>query len=198
MNSIFVIGEDALSCALGEKLVIDAMHWKISQCPIDCRGVTKLKKALPRYLKLARRFPVLCLADTDRKCPVELLETWLPQQRPADFALRLAVPESESWVLADKDAFAEFLKINATHIPVHPDDIADPKRIVVGLARKSRHRHIRQEMVSTRDPEKPGSGYNLHLCSFIRDHWRPFIAAENSPSLSRAVRKLSAIEAGDS
>jgi len=193
MSSIFVIGEDTLSCALGERLAIDTMHWEVLQHAINCRGVTNLKKALPRYMRLAHRFPVLCLADTDGKCPVKLLRAWLPKQQPENFILRLAVTESESWILADRDALAEFLKINVSHIPICSDDIPDPKRSMVSLARRSRHRHIRQEMVSSHDPEKPGSGYNQHLCSFVRNHWRPFIAAEQSPSLSKAIRKLSAM-----
>ncbi|WP_148304856.1 hypothetical protein [Castellaniella defragrans] len=196
MNTIFVIGEDALSCEIGKRLVVDVMQWEISQCPIDCGGVTKLRKALPRYLNLARQYPILCVADTDRKCPKELLKAWFPESPPTNFILRLAVTESESWVLADSRAFATFLNISTTHIPASPDEITDPKRTVVNLARKSRHRQIRYEMVSSRDPEKPGSGYNQHLCTFVRDYWQPLIAAEHSPSLARAVHQLSAFSKG--
>ncbi len=58
------------------------------------------------------------------------------------------------------------------------------------LAGKARHRPIRQEMVSLLDQNKPGVGYNMHLCAFAAQHWSPLRAAERSPSLARALRRL--------
>ena len=49
MKQILVVGEDALCCALGLKLVAIAMPgWTVSSAPINTRGVTKLLAALPR------------------------------------------------------------------------------------------------------------------------------------------------------
>lgn len=102
----------------------------------------------------------------------------------------MAVTESEKWLLADRDAFADALAVPIASLPWAPDEEIDPKRVVLNLARKSRRRVIREEVVSPHDPNKRGTGYNLHLCAFVRSHWDAGRAAANSPSLERAVRRL--------
>ena len=43
MTQILVVGEDALCCALGERLVAACLPgWKLAQTSIDTKGVTKL------------------------------------------------------------------------------------------------------------------------------------------------------------
>jgi len=37
---------------------------------------------------------------------------------------------------------------------------------------------------------KVGPDYNGRLCEFVRNHWRAEIAAQNSPSLARALKRL--------
>lgn len=189
---VLVVGEDALCCALGERLVATCLpRWALSQPSIDTRGVTRLEKAVPRYVEQATHVqPVLCIADTDRRCAVDMLDDWLAGGGHPRFLLRLAVTESESWVLADRDAFATALSVSIKNVPRTPDAEIDPKRLLLTLARKSRQRPIREEVVSPLDPSKPGTGYNLHLCAFVRSRWDANRAAMNSPSLERAVRRL--------
>lgn len=195
MAVMYVIGEDAICCALGERLVADILRWKLPLPAINTHGVTKLIAALPRYVGLARQHPVLCIADTDGKCAVDLKNSWLPAHAPEEFILRLAVTEAESWLLADRVAAAEFLGVPVVKIPMHPDSLVDAKREVLNLARKSRKRLIKQEMISSFEPSKPGTGYNQHLRDYAAHHWNATRAAEQSPSLARAVRKLRAIAA---
>src|SRR5690606_24924027 len=107
----YVIGEDGLCCSLGERLVLDVMHWNLPIPPTDTRGVTKLVSQLDRYLGLARRSHVLCVADSDGKCAVDLLNKWLPSAPPPRFNLRLAVSEAESWLMADRTSFAKFFEV---------------------------------------------------------------------------------------
>lgn len=196
MRRVLVVGEDALCCALGERLVSTCLQgWQLAQTPIDTKGVTKLAAALPRYLEQARHVqPVLCIADTDGRCVAELLSQWLP--RPdARLVLRLAVREAESWVLADREGFAETLAVPLNKLPQAPDEESDPKRLILTLVRRSKKRLLRQEMVSPDDPSKPGSGYNLHLCAFVHQHWNARHAAQRSPSLARALRRLETLGA---
>src|SRR5690348_4575985 len=194
MAQMFVIGEDALCCALGTKLVTDVLRWRLAQPAVDTKGVTQLKKNISRYIGLTHLHPVLCVADTDGGCALRLRKEWLPRHAPNTFFLRLAVTESESWLLADAAGFAQFMDIAPNRIPSDPDDLPDPKRTVLTLARRSRRREIRQEIISSRDPSKPGSGYNLHLGNFVANHWRPNVAANASRSLARAIQRLREIE----
>lgn len=195
MTRIRLVGEDALCCALGVRLVAEALPgWSLAGDPINALGITKLVPNLHRYRQQAQHVqPVLCIADTDHRCPVELLREWSLSTVPESFVFRLAVSEAESWVLADRHATAEFFGVALKHVPEAPERVPDAKRIVLRLASLSRNRSIRQEMVSPTDLHKPGSGYNLHLCRLVAGPWQAARAAANSESLGRALRRLQAL-----
>lgn len=195
MSRIVVVGEDDLCCALGEKLVTAALPgWVLAQAPINTRGITKLLPRIPDYIQQARHVqPVLCIADTDRECALRCLENWLPKKNHANFIFRLAVTESESWILADKSAFAQFLSVAQNIMPPRPDELSDAKRALLQLAKRSKKRELREELISQFDDSKPGSGYNTHLRRFVLQHWSAERAALHSPSLNRALPKLQSL-----
>lgn len=192
-----MVGEDGLCCALGERLVAAALPgWQVAGEPIDTRGVTKLVAALPRYAQQARHVQaMLCIADTDGRCALQLREQWQPRDAPRAFLLRLAVTEAESWVLADREASADFFRVALKNVPTRPEEEPDAKRTVLRLARLSKVRTLREEMVSPTDINKPGSGYNLHLRRLVTGAWQPSHAARCSDSLRRALQRLAGLAA---
>lgn len=193
MREILVVGEDELCGALGARLVEYALPgWRLPLEPIVSGGVTKLRAALPRYRdQLAAHQPVLCIADTDGTCANEMLQAWLPRGPVQNFLLRLAVNEAEVWVMADRAGFAKIFGVSVATLSRDPERLADPKRELLALAGRSKVRTIREEVFRADDRSKPGSGYNLHLCRFVRSRWDPASAMENSDSLRRAVDALS-------
>lgn len=193
MKSMYVVGEDRISCNLGERLVVDILGWSVPIPAIDKGGITKLVSSLPRYAELARNSPVLCVADTDGRCAVELVRLWRPSGAPAGLLLRLAVTEAESWLLADASGIASYLDVPEQKIPANPDMTVDPKLEVLKLAKRSRRREIRHELVSPSNPQRPGVGYNLHLGEFAARHWDPLRARARSPSLARTIDRLRAV-----
>ncbi len=195
MKRILVVGEDALCCALGERLVAAGLPgWQLARPSIDTKGVTKLLPALLRYAEQARHVqPVLCVADTDGQCAVTLRSAWLQSAGHARFVLRLAHTEAESWLLADREGFSHALAVPLNKLPQHPDDEVDPKRLVLSLLRRSKERLLRTEVISGTDPSKPGTGYNLHLGAFVRTHWNAQRGAQCSPSLARALKRVQAL-----
>lgn len=191
MRQILVVGEDPLTCALGEQLVTELLpSWIMPLAAINKKGVTKLIPEFPRFIEQAKFQPVLCIADTDGKCVKELLAKWLPKALPHNFCLRLAVAEAESWLIADRKSIAEYFGILEKHISKAPDEEVDPKRHLLNLARKSKNRDLRLEMVSQTDHSKQGTGYNPRLRDFVKKHWSAQRAAENSPSLARALLRI--------
>lgn len=192
MNRVLVVGEDALCCVFGERLVAASMPgWSLAAAPIDKRGITQLVPDLPRFINQARHVqPVLCVADTDGRCAVQLRQDWLPAHLPQGFHLRLAVTEAESWVLADRQNFARHFDVPLNKVPQRTDTIDDPKRLVLSLLSRSRVGRFREEMVSLRQTHRPGPGYNLHLCDFVRNHWDHRLARSSSDSVDRALRRL--------
>ena len=197
MTRIRIVGEDALCCALGERLVAEILpHWGAAGAPIDTRGITKLVPALPRYLEQARHVqPVLCIADSDGACARSLLARWLPDAVPPSFVFRLAVAEAESWLLADRTGFADGLQVPLSKLPHTADDVSDAKQLLLHLVARSRKRLYRDEIVSRSDPAKRGVGYNVHLCAFVRTRWSAMRARLHAPSLARAVARLQALDA---
>lgn len=196
MSRILVIGEDALTCALGERLVAEVLpKWSLAKASINTRGITKLIPALPRYFQQAQYIqPVLCIADTDGKCPVELIAQWLPKGLPQKFLLRLAVTEAESWLLSDSQGAAGFFNLPVANMPREPDTLLDAKLEVLRLARMSRSRSVRQEVVSSLDANRPGAGYNTHLCRFVFEHWQAKRARTKSVSLDKAMARLADLD----
>jgi hypothetical protein len=181
-----------LSCALGEKIVGATLpNWGLARDSINTNGITALVRSLPRYAQLARNlYPVLCVADTDGHCPVKLLSKWLPDGATKDLSVRLAVTEAESWLLADP-AIADFLQVPQNRLPRQPDSVRDPKSAVIQLAKRSKNRMLRTEMVA-QGRDGPGAGYSLHLRQFASTGWNPLRAASGSPSLHRSIATIKA------
>jgi hypothetical protein len=196
MNSLVLVGEDELCCALGERLIEQTLPgWTLAVKPIPTRGVTRLKSSLHRYVQQAMHmWPVLCIADTDGACPVSLIQEWLPHAVPQRFLLRLAVTESEAWVMADRSAFANALGVSVASVPRDPEALSDAKREVLRLAARSSKRRVKEDMLSVQDINKPGTGYNKYLCAFVRQEWRAAVAREESQSLNRAILALQQLQ----
>ena len=79
---------------------------------------------------------MLVLVDLDRPepCPADLIESILPAPRASKLLFRVAVMEVESWVMADRVAFARFLSVPLHRIPDEPDTILQPKEAIVSIA----------------------------------------------------------------
>ena len=60
MCRIFLVGEDKLCLALGQRLIAHCLpQWELAPPPSDAGGVTKLQKRLPKYIDFSRWQPVL-------------------------------------------------------------------------------------------------------------------------------------------
>lgn len=163
------------------------------------QGNGYLKRMMPAFANAARGAAHLIMADLDnRPCVPDLIEDWFAcdlddysVRRPPNLIFRIAVRESESWVMADREAFAKFLGV-ATHlVPARPDEISDPKRLLIELARKSRKRDLRNDLVPRPgDLRSIGPDYNGRLAEFLNGDWRAKQAAFTSPSFQRMFSAL--------
>ena len=140
--------------------------------------------------------PILLLTDLDQHpCPSGLIDDWLDFDRHPNLIFRVAVREVESWVLADREGFSGFFNISVANVPLQPDQIPDPKQVLVNLARSSRIRVLRDAVVPRRGSTAiQGPDYNACLGEFVRNHWNRNAAAESSPSLNRAWERLMSFE----
>ena len=167
--------------------------------PCNClghKGFGYLKKNIGQFNKSAKGIPILVLADLDRgECAPLLIADWLKHPKHNNLIFRVAVREIESWLLADRDSIAKFLGIRVIDIPLNPDEIIDPKAVVINLAAKSRKRNVRRAIVPARkSTAKIGPDYNGILSLFVQNDWSVNDAIKHSPSLSRAYEAIKAFE----
>ena len=156
------------------------------------RGKTRLDRSVKGYNNAARFAPWLVLRDLDQDAPCApvLREALLPAPS-RHMVYRVAVRAAEAWLMADSEALGRFLGVTERAIPFAPDELRDPKNSLVDLARRSRFTAIRSDMVpSVGMRSRVGPGYPSRIAEFATHHWRPLIAGERSPSLSRCLARL--------
>lgn len=154
-------------------------------------GYGYLKKTVPAWNRAAVRTPFLILTDLDEvQCPSKLISDWLNEPVHSNLLVRIAVREVESWLLADSGGLAAYLRVSTTLIPEHPDELADPKAVLVSIARKSRSRDIKSRILpKDNSTAKQGPDYNSCLSAFVTERWDIESAIKRSPSLKRAVAR---------
>jgi hypothetical protein len=155
-------------------------------------GKAHLRERIAAHNHAARFGLWVVLVDLDEEadCAPPLRATWLPHPEPM-MCFRVAVREIEAWLLADREALAGFLGVAPSRIPLAPEAVPDPKRTMVDLARHSRRREIRDDMVPRAESGRPiGEAYTSRLIEFVESHWRPRVAAQWADSLRRCCQRL--------
>jgi len=187
VNSIAIVTEDRLTEAVCERLAADLgieVHMKLRK-----DGCGYLKSKLDSFMQMSLHYPVLVVTDLDEKtCAPSLLRSWLNGRvLPPEMMLRVAVREVEAWLMADHEAFGDFI---GARINFDVESLADPKARLLSLARNA-NRNVREELVAARGAvASQGVGYNIRLGNFVANSWSPERAAANSDSLFRTIRKL--------
>jgi hypothetical protein len=152
-------------------------------------GKAFLRRQIPGYNNAARHLPWIVLVDLDRdaECAPPLREEWVPD--PALYlCFRVAVREVEAWLMADPESLADFLGVARSRIPANPEQLQDPKTEMVNLARHSRRRDVREDMVPReRSGRQVGPAYPSRLMEYVETRWRPDVAAKRAESLRRAI-----------
>jgi len=182
--------EDELSETIGMRLINDAgMSVSLT---FRQGGFGYLKSRMKKWIELVRNgVPLILLTDLDSTdCASHLILDWSGGKAlPNNLVLRVAVREVEAWLLADHIACAGLLG-KRCRLPVDPETLRDPKQTLLNLA-KGAPRVVRRDLVAEDNAAAAqGLGYNLRLCSFVREQWAPARAAQRSDSLARARSRI--------
>ncbi len=156
------------------------------------QGKSFLRQRIAGYNNAARWAPWIVLVDLnhDGDCAPPLRNAWLVQPA-AHLCFRVAVREVEAWLIADAERLAPFLGVPRNEVPANPEGLDEPKTTMVNLARSSRRRAIREDMVPREGSGRQvGPAYSSRLIEFASSSWRPDVAAERSDSLRRAINCL--------
>lgn len=181
--------EDALSEAVLQKILHQSgLPYAVGIC-YKKSGFGYLKKTIRGFNKVAKGTPFLVLTDLDKaECPPVLIQEWLPVHKHPNLLFRVAVRAVEAWILADRTGLAKFLGISEKLLPDDVDGLEDPKQCLINLAKKSRRRELRQDIVPLPgSTARQGPNYNGRLISFVKEFWEPHTGKRNSGSLQRTV-----------
>ncbi len=193
MSEIHIIlaVEDQLSETVARKMLKQGgQPFVVTQC-LSRGGFGYLKSKINAFNYAAKGMPFFVLTDQDSGCPPDKIADWLGREIHPNMIFRIAVMEVESWVMAHRDAFADFLGVPGHRIPDNTDTIADPKQFLISLARRSRFSRLRQDLVpGDGSTSVQGPDYNGRLCGFVEEHWSIHQARRHSESLNRAFVRL--------
>lgn len=155
-------------------------------------GKQPLLDRLAGYNQAAQHAPwaVLVDLDSDYACAPDAVQAWLPIQA-ALMRFRVAVREAEAWLLADRASLARYLRVSAALVPRDPETLPEAKQTLVDLARRSRNRAVREDMVPRAGSGRQvGAGYTARVIEFVTSSWQPATAATTSASLNRCLAAL--------
>jgi hypothetical protein len=193
LNLVF---EDVLSETVLRKLLSCSTPSYVVDRARNAGGFGWIKKRIRSLNDAAKGMPYLVLTDLDTsECAPVLIRQWLNAPKHPNLLLRVAVRAVEAWLLGCRESFAAFLGVPESRIPAQVEGIVNPKEYVVNLARRSRKKDIRLDIVP-RDGStaKVGPDYNGRLTSYVLENWDPIVAKEHSPSLQKAMEALDTFE----
>lgn len=195
MSDFFIACEDPLAQACGERLLQTCIPNVVIK-PIATGGNSQLRAKLSNFTKIAEHFPVLLLTDLDAiGCAPSLIQTWIQgSQLPSKLFFRVAVRETESWLLADRQGFSAWSGVPIAQIPLNPDAESDPKRLLLERVRRYGSRNLKADILpqASSTTSKVGLGYNAQLIDFVCHHWSVERAIEQSDSLKRTYHRIQA------
>jgi hypothetical protein len=183
--------EDIISEIAARQMIEIYSHLQVLEC-YGKKGFGYLKANISKFQRASRQMPYFVLTDLDQyPCATALKEDWNIVSMPRNFMLRIAVRSIESWLMADRKNFADFLGISIQKLPLNPDDEINPKRLLIELAKHSRKREIREDIVpNPKSTAKIGPNYTQRLSAFVREHWDIESAQKHSKSLQMAILAL--------
>ena len=147
----------------------------LNSSPVITGGFGNMKKTATRFFNAAQRgIWSIFVTDLDRKSsPLELCRDWfdLPcfAMLPRSMIFRVAVHEIESWLIADKTGIASFLGISDSVFPNAPDDLDDPKKVLLDTIRSKCRKKIYRDMLPKMG-QSIGIEYNHMLKKYIQSH----------------------------
>lgn len=191
MVYINLVYEDDLSEAVMYKLINHFGDKYTVHNTYSGHGFGYLKSNIKGFNQASVVSPFFMLTDLDNyNCPLSLINDWINFPLNSNFIFRIAVREVEAWLLADIEGLSEYFKVSSVNFPISPESEIDPKNTLIHLARRSRIRKIREDVVPINENAAIGPNYNGCLTEFVIKHWNVETALLRSKSLLKAFNRL--------
>jgi len=192
MVSVALVAEDELSMVVLERVVgASERSFAVTRRLVE-HGCGNIKRSVPKYRNASHVVPHIVLTDLDRaECPAVLITTWHAVDLPVSMLFRVAVHETESWLLGDRHGFSKNFHVALNKLPAAPEDLPDPKQVLINLVRRCSNRRLAAELVPAEGSRASiGPLYNERLGAFAKEAWNVEAAAAACPSLERFRQRL--------
>jgi hypothetical protein len=199
---VYIVGEDLVTRAIIRRI--------LSYCSADFEIIMELparggeiKSRIPEFNNLSKIRPVILLMDLDNvPCAPQLIDKLIIEKNK-DFIFNVAVDEAEAWLMADREGFAKYFKINIKDMPVpHQTKQQGGKALTemnfayksslfltTELIKKSKKSEYIQQLTPKKDACK-GPEYNSCLLPYICTAWNIDNARRNTDSLNRMIIRI--------
>lgn len=193
-SEVFFVHEDELHGSI-IKRAWDFLKIKSYFKLIRMKGKSPIVGNLRSYNQSAVNIPFWILLDLngDGECAPSYKKKLIEKlgRGGSNLSLVIAVREAEAWLLADRKNLGAYFRVAMAKIPAKPEEILDPKRHLINLARQSKSRDIAESIApppgSTR---QIGPRYNEALSKFVAERWDIKAAAREAPSLAYFLQAL--------
>ena len=187
--------EDALTRSVVLKIAaLTGMQFK-SDFPAVENGCGNLYKKAAKFASMARNgLHVALFTDLDTaECAPSLRRKWFGNNSiPDSLLFRVAVRETEAWIMADKEAFARYVGISPVNFKDDPETLGDPKQFLLAVIKKHASPKLKKAMIPS-GSAAVGPEYNSIMCDFAEHLWNPERAAKHAPSLQRTFNAIKRI-----
>ncbi len=170
-----------------------AAGWADSEFSVtSANGKGAIDNNIRKYWKAARVHPFVIFRDLDRDgegCPVTLraeLVEHTPGESP-DLLIRIVDQCIESWILADRQGVAEFCGVSPARVKI---PASHHKSYLLSMFREAK---LKDAVADVDNELDFGPAYELHVQRFMTTAWNAGRAADDSPSLRRALQRLRAL-----
>lgn len=167
-----------------------AAGWDEDQFAVrSVNGKGAIDARIQKYWEASQIIPHVIFRDVDYDegaCPVALRSA-LSSKTPGDspnLLIRIVDQCIESWMLADRRGIAEFCGVSPARVKI---PASHHKSYLLSMFREAKLKDAVAHVDSELDF---GPAYELHVQRFMTTAWNAGRAADDSPSLRRALQRL--------
>lgn len=167
-----------------------AAGWDEDQFAVrSVNGKGAIDARIQKYWEASQIIPHVIFRDVDYDegaCPVALRSA-LSSKTPGDspnLLIRIVDQCIESWMLADRRGIAEFCGVSPARVKI---PASHHKSYLLSMFREAK---LKDAVAHVDNELDFGPAYELHVQRFMTTAWNAGRAADDSPSLRRALQRL--------
>ncbi len=145
-----------------------------------------------KNMSQSQRVVVMLDKDIDDICIQDRISGYIPFEQYSslpNLMFLIPVNEIESWILADRQGFAEHFKVPLNKLPQNPDTLDNPKESLINIIRQYSIKMYKDDLVPI-GSEPYGRNYFNTMKHFIHNKWSQERATQNSPSLKKCLEHI--------